>query len=386
MSAIERRVGPVGEKRTREQDPNVFLFGLQTSYIFDGDFVHWPQGTSVSTGIAANTTGVYGSALWRYRENNTDQFALTMTQETDTPTVLESDHASAFSWQAETDTIETGGAAADEWASHEYAITGSDWANLFGKEITLNFWHKHSVGPTTYHGYVQNAAASRTYLFTYFQDVADEWEEATIIIPADTTGTWLFGENTIGARIGFTVMCGSNFDGTSDTWQTAEVYAASITNPVNVIGDIMRFSQIALYDTSKFPAPLTFQTDAIANVQDKIDYYFQRYDFVQVADQYIARALYISTSLIVVIPFIRPVRMLSPSETLSAAGTFAAIDSVNQTRATTAISILTVTNEQLQFVLSVTNSGSDGMASLVRDGTDTTFIQIDARHYAATDA
>ena len=84
--------------------------------------------------------------------------------------------------------------------------------------FTLSFWVNSSL-TGTYGVSVRNSDGNRVYVATYTINSANTWEQKTITIAGDTTGTWLT-DNGRGLGISFTVMTGSNFQGTAGVWGT----------------------------------------------------------------------------------------------------------------------------------------------------------------------
>jgi len=82
--------------------------------------------------------------------------------------------------------------------------------------FTLSFWVNSSL-TGTYGVSVRNSDGNRVYVATYTINSANTWEQKTITIAGDTTGTWLT-DNGRGLGISFTVMTGSNFQGTAGSW------------------------------------------------------------------------------------------------------------------------------------------------------------------------
>jgi hypothetical protein len=84
--------------------------------------------------------------------------------------------------------------------------------------FTLSFWVNSSL-TGTYGVSVRNSDGNRVYVATYTINSANTWEQKTITIAGDTTGTWLT-DNGRGLGVSFTVMTGSNFQGTAGVWGT----------------------------------------------------------------------------------------------------------------------------------------------------------------------
>jgi hypothetical protein len=110
------------------------------------------------------------------------------------------------------------------------SIEGLNFSDLsFGtataSSITLSFWVRSSV-TGTHSGSLRNAAENRSYPYTYTISSADTWEKKTIVIPGDTSGTWLTN-NGIGVQIIFDLGTGSTFRGTAGAWAGANYIGAT---------------------------------------------------------------------------------------------------------------------------------------------------------------
>jgi len=91
--------------------------------------------------------------------------------------------------------------------------------------ITISFWVQSSlVG--TYTGSIVNGGGARSYPFQFAINSANTWEQKTITLTADTTGTWEL-TNGVGAYIEFSLICGSTFTGTAGSWQAGNFRGTS---------------------------------------------------------------------------------------------------------------------------------------------------------------
>jgi hypothetical protein len=117
-------------------------------------------------------------------------------------------------------------------------IEGFNWADLgFGtanaKTVTLSFWVYSSL-TGTFGGALGNSAGSRAYPFTYTISSASTWEQKTITIAGDTSGTWVGATNGIGARLWISLGTGSTFTTTAGAWATGNYIAP--TGATSVVG------------------------------------------------------------------------------------------------------------------------------------------------------
>jgi hypothetical protein len=110
------------------------------------------------------------------------------------------------------------------------------------RNITLSFWHKHTK-TGTYCVSIRNSAANRSYVAEYTQDITNTWEQATVTIAVDTSGTWLYDAG-IGLSLSFALAGGSTFQTTANTWAAGNFLATA--NQVNALDNVANDFKIAL--------------------------------------------------------------------------------------------------------------------------------------------
>jgi len=110
-------------------------------------------------------------------------------------------------------------------------IEGFNAADLgFGaagaQTVTLSFWVRSSL-TGTFGGSLQNSAQNRCYPFSYTISVANTWEQKTVTISGDTTGTWL-STNGRGVGLVLGLGVGSTYgSGTAGAWVGSQVFVPS---------------------------------------------------------------------------------------------------------------------------------------------------------------
>lgn len=106
------------------------------------------------------------------------------------------------------------------------------WGTASAATVTLSFWVRSSL-TGTFGGALENNAVNRSYPFTYTISAANTWEQKTITIAGDTTGTWLT-TNGIGIRVWINIGTGSNYNGTAGAWAGSDFRSA--TGATSVVG------------------------------------------------------------------------------------------------------------------------------------------------------
>ena len=113
-----------------------------------------------------------------------------------------------------------------------FNIADLAWGTANAKTITISFWVRSSL-TGTFGGALQNSAADRSYPFSYTISSANTWEQKSVTIAGDTSGTWLT-TNGVGVGVQFSLGTGSTNSGTAGSWQAANL--SSATGAVSVVG------------------------------------------------------------------------------------------------------------------------------------------------------
>ncbi len=117
-----------------------------------------------------------------------------------------------------------------------YNLADLEWGTSSAKTATLSFWVRSSL-TGTFGGAVSNSGNTRNYPFTYTINIADTWEQKTITVVGDTTGTWL-STNTIGCGLILGLGAGSTFSETGNAWNgtTGALIPTGATSVVGTSG------------------------------------------------------------------------------------------------------------------------------------------------------
>ncbi len=106
-----------------------------------------------------------------------------------------------------------------------YTASPLRYGTSAAKQATLSFWVRSSVTGTYCIG-ISNYADNRAHVKEYTINSADTWEYKTITITGDTTGTWE-KTNSGGMNISWTLLAGSDYQATANTWHTSVKLATS---------------------------------------------------------------------------------------------------------------------------------------------------------------
>ncbi len=129
--------------------------------------------------------------------------------------------------------------AAGQLTQFRQAIEGTNisdlaWGTADAKTVTLSFWVRSSL-TGTFAGSLRNSDANRSYVFTYSIFAANTWEQKTVTIAGDTSGTWLTTTG-VGIYLTFSLGTGSTYQTTAGSWTAGNYWATS--SATSVIGTL----------------------------------------------------------------------------------------------------------------------------------------------------
>jgi len=107
------------------------------------------------------------------------------------------------------------------------------WGTANAKTVTLSFWVRSSL-TGTFGGAFQNSAVDRAYPFSYSISSANTWEQKTITVAGDTSGTWVGSTNGIGVSVAFSLGMGTTRSATANAWTAGNIISA--TGATSVVG------------------------------------------------------------------------------------------------------------------------------------------------------
>ena len=127
-------------------------------------------------------------------------------------------------------------AAGDQYAVQQwvegYNIADLAWGTASAATVTLSFWVRSSL-TGTFGGSLGNSGGSRSYPFSYTISAANTWEQKSVTISGDTSGTWLT-DSSRGLSVTFGLGVGSTLSGTAGAWAAADYRSA--TGATSVVG------------------------------------------------------------------------------------------------------------------------------------------------------
>jgi hypothetical protein len=183
-----------------------------------------------NAGAAVTTSGSY--AVDRFRTDVVTDGAFSAQQVSDAPAGF------INSYKFTTTTADASLSAAQRvWMFQRVEglnVADFGWGTASASSVTLSFWVKSSL-TGTFTASFNNSAGDRAYISTYTISAANTWEQKTISIAGDTSGTWL-KTNGVGLAIHFSLGVGTDFQGSAGSWIAGNVYSTS--GAVSVIGTL----------------------------------------------------------------------------------------------------------------------------------------------------
>jgi len=194
-------------------------------------------------------------------------------------------------------------------------VSDLGWGTANAKTVTISFWVRSSL-TGTFGGALANSANNRSYPFTYSISVANTWEQKSITIAGDTSGTWLTTTG-VGLRVDFGLGMGSTYSGTAGSWAGAQYLSA--TGAVSVIGTL---------NATWFVTGVQLEVGSVATPFERRDYgrelmlcqrYYYKAAITNAGSFFGTGVAYSTTSANVFIPF--PVPLRTRPTALSTSGT-----------------------------------------------------------------
>jgi hypothetical protein len=197
-------------------------FGLKNR-IINGD-MRIDQRNAGASSTATSTGSVYNTVdRWNYYASQGSKFTLQQNQNSVTPPAGFTNYLGITSSTAAT--ISSGDIYVIQQFIEGYNVADLDFGKSTAKTVTLSFWVRSSL-TGTFGLVLQNDSDNRTYPITYTILAANTWEQKTITIAGDTSGTWLT-TNGNGLKIRWQLAMGSSYKGTSGAWTSSTVYGVT---------------------------------------------------------------------------------------------------------------------------------------------------------------
>ena len=210
-------------KTGKISDPQGLVYRLgRKNVLINGALDIWQRGVS----FAAIADGTNFADMW-YHIKGTTAAAMTITRDTNVPTVAQAGCKFTYSMKCDVTTADAS-VASNDVVSLQTKVEGFDARHLADKICTLSFWVSspktgaHSVS-------IVSNGSNRVYPFTYTVNSANTWEKKTKTFTLDVAGggTWAW-DTSHAFKIRFPLMAGSDYaNGTESTWGTTGLYGVT---------------------------------------------------------------------------------------------------------------------------------------------------------------
>ena len=252
------------------------------------------------------------------------------------------------------------------------------WGTANAQTVTLSFWVRSSL-TGTFGGAFLNSAENRSYPFTYTISAANIWEQKSITIAGDTTGTWLTN-NGIGIRVSFSLGAGSTVSGTAGSWSGS--FFTSATGATSVVGTNGATFYITGVQLEKGSTATSFDYRPYGTELQLCKRYYEQKDYTTGNYEAICNGVVPSTGSTTNTTGVftyEVEKRATPSITLSAGSTFRINGGNVADNQATGNSVGIVGKYTFQLELQSGTSRSSGMAIwMSRQLTETCFIKISA--------
>ena len=183
-----------------------------------------------NAGASVTPSNTYVLDRWIYQNSQASKFTVQQNQNSVTPPAGFTYYSGLTSSSAYT-------LLASDYFVYRQLIEGFNvadlaWGTASAATVTLSFWVRSSL-TGTFGGALLNGASNRSYPFTYTISTANTWEQKSVTVAGDTSGTWLT-TNGIGLHVGFSLGTSSTYSGTAGAWSGS--LNLSATGATSVVG------------------------------------------------------------------------------------------------------------------------------------------------------
>jgi hypothetical protein len=183
-----------------------------------------------NAGASVTPNNAYTLDRWLYENVQTGKVTIQQDAGAVTPPIGFNDYLGVTSTSAYS--VLTGDTFLITQRIEGYNVADFAWGTANAQTVTLSFWVRSSL-TGTFGGAFGNVNASRSYPFSYTISAANTWEQKTITVVGDTSGTWN-KTNGRGLTVTFGLGSGSTFTSTAGSWQAGNFVQP--TGSVSVVG------------------------------------------------------------------------------------------------------------------------------------------------------
>jgi hypothetical protein len=202
-----------------------------TNRIINGAMVIDQRNAGASVNTSSPNAAIYTLDRWYYAVTQASKFTVQQNAGSVTPPAGFANYLGTTSSSAYS--LITNDSFAIRQAIEGFNTSDLNWGTANAQPITLSFWVRSSL-TGTFGGSIFNSAINRFYVFSYTISSANTWEQKSVTIAGDTSGTWVGATNGVGLYLSFSIGAGPTFTSTAGSWGST-VYLAP-TGQVNVVG------------------------------------------------------------------------------------------------------------------------------------------------------
>jgi hypothetical protein len=202
-----------------------------------------------------------------------------------------------------------------------YNIADLGWGTASAATVTLSFWVRSSL-TGTFAGSIQNSTNARSYVFSYTISSANTWEQKSITIAGDTSGTWE-ATNSGGLITIFSIGAGTNFNATAGTWSAGNF--KSTTGATSVVGTNGATFYITGVQLEKGSTATSFDYRPYGTELALCQRYFQQIKTNTTSDNACIGSISSTNSGRFIYPYVVTPRVPATGITISSAGDFGVV-------------------------------------------------------------
>ena len=204
---------------------NTGYYGFKNR-ILNGQMVIDQRNAGASVATTTTATPTYSIDRWAYQCSVASKFTVQQNAGSVTLPAGFKNYLGATVGASANVTVGTG-----DYFLLRQPIEGFNTADLgFGaagaSTVTLSFWVRSSL-TGTFGGSLENGASDRSYPFTYTISSANTWEQKSVTIAGDTSGTWVGATNSSSMLVVFSLGMGSTYSGTAGAWVAGNFLSAT---------------------------------------------------------------------------------------------------------------------------------------------------------------
>jgi hypothetical protein len=182
--------------------------------------------------VTVTTTTNYTLDRWKTEVNQSSKFSVQQNAGSVTPPAGFANYLGATSLSAYS--VGSGDYFWLEQFTEGFNTFDFNWGTANASTVTLSFWVRSSL-TGTFGGSLTNNSVSRCFPFSYTISTANTWEQKSITIVGDTSGTWVGATNGNSIRLHFSLGTGSSMVGGTSAWGSTD-YRGGLAGSQSVVG------------------------------------------------------------------------------------------------------------------------------------------------------